>query len=197
MQRDKVIAYVSRQLKVHEKNYITHDLELGAIELLSDYDCVIRYHPGKVNVVADALSQKERIKPLQVQTLVMTIGSNLPKQILNDQAEARKEENYITKDLYADAPPCLGHQEIELRNSYQVLRMIIKQSHDEVRDCLKGGSGKGGWKENVDYQSSERLCNLSFLEYLKLYFFEYKHVVVNSTRHGLDTTTIEKPTDLD
>nr|GEY88691.1 putative reverse transcriptase domain-containing protein [Tanacetum cinerariifolium] len=75
MQRDKVISYASRQLKIHEKNYTTHDLELGAkdlnmrqrhwLELLSDYDCKIRYHPGKANVVADALSRKER-EPLRV-----------------------------------------------------------------------------------------------------------------------------------
>ncbi|GJW22542.1 putative reverse transcriptase domain-containing protein [Tanacetum coccineum] len=67
MQREKVIAYALRQLKIHEKNYTTHDLELGAVkelnmrqrrwlELLSDYDYEIRYHPGKANVVADALS---------------------------------------------------------------------------------------------------------------------------------------------
>nr|GFA94544.1 putative reverse transcriptase domain-containing protein [Tanacetum cinerariifolium] len=63
MQREKVIAYASRQLRTHEENYTTHDLELGDvvfalrwIKLLSDYDCEIRYHPGKANVVADALS---------------------------------------------------------------------------------------------------------------------------------------------
>ncbi|GKC29955.1 putative nucleotidyltransferase, ribonuclease H [Tanacetum coccineum] len=115
MQRGKVIAYASRQLKIHEKNYTTHDLELGAvvfalkiwrhylygtksviytdhkslqhifsqkelnmrqrrwIELFSDYDCEIRYHPDKANVVADALSRKERVKPKRgdVRTLIM------------------------------------------------------------------------------------------------------------------------------
>ncbi|GJR82643.1 putative reverse transcriptase domain-containing protein [Tanacetum coccineum] len=132
MQNEKVIAYASRQLKIHEKNYTTHDLELGAVvfalkiwrhylygtkctvfidhkslqhildqkelnmrqrrwlELLSDYDYEIRYHPGKANVVADALSRKERIKPLRVRALVMTIGLDLPKQILDAQTEAQK-----------------------------------------------------------------------------------------------------------
>nr|GEV12196.1 putative reverse transcriptase domain-containing protein [Tanacetum cinerariifolium] len=141
MQREKVIAYRSRQLKVHEKNYTTHDLELGAVvfaqknwrhylygtkytmftdhkslqhildqkelnmrqlcwlELLSDYNCEIRYHLGKANVVADALSQNERIKPLRVHALIMTIGLDLPKQILEAQAEAMKPENLKSEDV--------------------------------------------------------------------------------------------------
>ncbi|GJT73810.1 hypothetical protein Tco_1033096 [Tanacetum coccineum] len=69
------------------------------LELLSDYDCEIRYHSGKANVVADALSRKERMKPLRVRALVLKIGLNLPVQILNAQVEARKEENYGTEDL--------------------------------------------------------------------------------------------------
>ncbi|GKE63511.1 hypothetical protein Tco_1513878, partial [Tanacetum coccineum] len=69
------------------------------LELLSDYDCEIRYHPGKANVVADALSRKEQIKPLRVRALVLTIGLNLPVQILEAQVEARKDKNYGTEDL--------------------------------------------------------------------------------------------------
>ncbi|GJY37685.1 putative reverse transcriptase domain-containing protein [Tanacetum coccineum] len=81
IQREKVIAYASRQLKPNEENYTTHDIKLGAVhildqkelnmrqrrwlELLADYDCKICYHPGKENVIADALSRKERIKPLR------------------------------------------------------------------------------------------------------------------------------------
>ncbi|GKB06491.1 putative reverse transcriptase domain-containing protein [Tanacetum coccineum] len=70
------------------------------LELLSDYDCKIRYHPRKANVVADALSRKERIKPLRVRALVMTISLDLPKQILSAQSEDRKEENFINEDLH-------------------------------------------------------------------------------------------------
>ncbi|GKE27991.1 putative reverse transcriptase domain-containing protein [Tanacetum coccineum] len=68
-------------------------------KLLSDYDCEIRYHPGKANIVADALSHKEWIKPLRVRSLVMTIGLNLPKQILEAQIEAHKPENFKNEDV--------------------------------------------------------------------------------------------------
>ncbi|GJR53977.1 putative reverse transcriptase domain-containing protein [Tanacetum coccineum] len=141
MQREKVIAYASRQLKPHEENYTTHDLELGAVifalkiwrhylygtkctvftdhkslqhilrqkelnmrqrrwlELLADYDCEICYHPGKANVVADALSRKKQIKPLRVRALILTVHPKLPSQILEAQNEALKEENVKNENL--------------------------------------------------------------------------------------------------
>nr|GFA23571.1 retrotransposon protein, putative, Ty3-gypsy subclass [Tanacetum cinerariifolium] len=132
MQREKVIAYASRQLKVHERNYTTHDLELGSLvfalkmwrhhlygtkgtmfidhkslqhildqkdlnvrqrrwlKLLSDYDCDIRYHPGKANVVADALSpQIEALKPenLKKEDVGGMIRTDIPKERLEPRAD--------------------------------------------------------------------------------------------------------------
>nr|GFB88371.1 putative reverse transcriptase domain-containing protein [Tanacetum cinerariifolium] len=69
------------------------------LELLSDYDCDIRYHSGKANVIADALSRKEREPPLRVRALVMTIGLDLPRQNLNAQTEAKKPENIKKEDV--------------------------------------------------------------------------------------------------
>nr|GFD39947.1 putative reverse transcriptase domain-containing protein [Tanacetum cinerariifolium] len=69
------------------------------LELLSDYDCDIHYHLGKANVVDDALSRKEREPPLRVRALVMTIGLDLPRKILNAQTEARKPENIMKEDV--------------------------------------------------------------------------------------------------
>ncbi|GJR09010.1 reverse transcriptase domain-containing protein [Tanacetum coccineum] len=144
MQREKVISYASRQLKIHEKNYTTHDLELGAVvfalkiwrhylygtkctvftdhkslqhildqkelnmrqrrwlELLSDYDCDIRYHPGKANVVADALSRKEREPPLRVRALVMTIIENakFPEAIREQKLEPRADGTVIMHESH-------------------------------------------------------------------------------------------------
>ncbi|GJV26423.1 putative reverse transcriptase domain-containing protein [Tanacetum coccineum] len=113
MQHEKVIAYASRQLKVHEENYTTHDLELGAVvfvlrlwrHYLYGTKCVVfidhknSVSSGKANVVVDALSQKERINPLHVQALVMTVHNNLPKHILEAQKEAIKRKNVRAENL--------------------------------------------------------------------------------------------------
>nr|GEU51430.1 putative reverse transcriptase domain-containing protein [Tanacetum cinerariifolium] len=74
------------------------------LELLAYYDCEIRYHPGKENIVADALSRKRiiksrRVKLLRVRSLIMTLHSNLPSQILEAQTEALKEKNLQAKNL--------------------------------------------------------------------------------------------------
>nr|GEW13691.1 reverse transcriptase domain-containing protein [Tanacetum cinerariifolium] len=68
------------------------------IELLSEYDCKIRYHPGKGNIVANALSQKDR-EPLRVRSLVMTVHTNLPEKILEAQTKAMKEENVKAENV--------------------------------------------------------------------------------------------------
>nr|GFA20810.1 hypothetical protein [Tanacetum cinerariifolium] len=141
MQRGKVTAYASRQLRIHEKNYKTNDLELGAIvflvktwrhylygtksviytdhkslqhifdqnelnmrqrkwiELFSDYECEIRYHPGKANAVADALSRKERVKPRRAQAMAMTIQSRVRGMILVAQGMKRDIATYVSKCL--------------------------------------------------------------------------------------------------
>nr|GEV06678.1 hypothetical protein [Tanacetum cinerariifolium] len=133
MQRGKIIAYESRHLKIYEKNYTMHDLELEAvvfsfktwrhylygtksviftdhkslqhifdqkklnmrqrrwIELFSDYECEIRYHLGKANVVADALSRKERVKPRRVREMAIAIQSGVRGMILAAQSEAFKQ----------------------------------------------------------------------------------------------------------
>ncbi|GJU88322.1 putative reverse transcriptase domain-containing protein [Tanacetum coccineum] len=174
MQREKVIAYVSRQLKIHEKNYTTHDLELGAVvfalkiwrhylygtkctvftdhkslqqilnqkelnmrqrrwlELLSHYDFEIRYHPGKENVVADAISRKERDQTLRVRALVMTIGLDLPKQILNAQTEARKPENIKNEDV--------GGMLVENAKNPEAFRTKKLEPHADGTLCLNSRS---------------------------------------------------------
>ncbi|GKB56157.1 putative reverse transcriptase domain-containing protein [Tanacetum coccineum] len=122
MQNEKVIAYASRQLKIHEKNYTTHDLELDHkslqhildqkelnmrqrrwLELLSDYDCEIRYHPRKANVVADALSRKERIKPLRTEAQKPEnlknedVGGMIRKDIPKEKLEPHADDNLCLK----------------------------------------------------------------------------------------------------
>ncbi|GJS21615.1 putative reverse transcriptase domain-containing protein [Tanacetum coccineum] len=110
------------------------------LELLSDYDCEICYHPGKVNVVADALSRKER-EPLRVRALVMTIGLDLPKQILKAQTEARKPEN-IKKEIVEELVTMLwrlkdcDHARVKARD-YHEHRVCLVQPEDTSMEVVK------------------------------------------------------------
>nr|GEX96124.1 reverse transcriptase domain-containing protein [Tanacetum cinerariifolium] len=70
---------------------------LMKIELFSDCDCEIRYHPGKANVVADALSRKERVKPKRVRSMNTTLQSCIKDMILTAQKEEGISMDFVTK----------------------------------------------------------------------------------------------------
>ncbi|GJU27743.1 putative reverse transcriptase domain-containing protein [Tanacetum coccineum] len=88
----KSLQYILNQTKLNLRQW-------RWFKLLSDYEYEIRYHPGKVNVVADSLRQKERNKPLHVRPLMMTVHNDLPNQIHEVQKEAMKRKNVRAENL--------------------------------------------------------------------------------------------------
>ncbi|GJZ59518.1 putative reverse transcriptase domain-containing protein, partial [Tanacetum coccineum] len=156
MQREKVIAYASPQLKIHKKNYMTHDLKLDHkslqhildqkelnmrqrhwLELLNDYDCEICYHPRKANFIADALSRKERDKPLRK-----------PENLKNEDVGAMLIKN--SKDLEklrtekleprADGTPCLNGR--SWLPCYGYLRTVVMHKSHKSKYSIHPGSDK-------------------------------------------------------
>ncbi|KAG8492331.1 hypothetical protein CXB51_009857 [Gossypium anomalum] len=133
MQEGRVVAYASRQLKPHKKNYPTHDLELAAIVFalkiwrhylfgekchLKDYELVIDYHPGKANVVVDALSQKS-LFALRAMNVHLSI---LPDNVLVAELKAKpllthqiREAQKVDDELVAKRAECVPNKESEFQ----------------------------------------------------------------------------------
>ncbi|GJU30563.1 hypothetical protein Tco_1174152 [Tanacetum coccineum] len=127
------------------------------LKLLSDYDCKIRYHPGKANVVADALSRKERDQPLRVQALVMTIGLDLPKQILGELGQSKDRTSF-------DGTLCLNRsgRTIESLNS----STIVVQHYLFVGREVGEGSNPLGPERNS--KTTERIVHIKQHESFRL-----------------------------
>ncbi|KAJ9552733.1 hypothetical protein OSB04_016778 [Centaurea solstitialis] len=170
MQRGRVIAYASRQLKPHEANYPMHDLKLTAVvfalkiwrhylygvkctsytdhrslryfldqpnmnmrqwrwlDVVKDYDCEILYHPGKANVVADALSRKTAHAPLWIAHLKMAVTNSFLDLIRRTQEEASLSENQNKERVRGQLP-------LMVRDSRGLLTM-----YDRVWVPLAGGA---------------------------------------------------------
>ncbi|GKB69106.1 putative reverse transcriptase domain-containing protein, partial [Tanacetum coccineum] len=172
MQRENVIAYASRQLKFYEKNYTTHDLELGSVvfdlkiwrhylygtkctvftdhkslqhildqkelnmrqrrwlELLSDYDCDIRYHPGKANVLSGALTI-ESLKPESLEK--EDVGGMIRKDIPKEKLELRTDGTLCLNGR--SWLPCYG--DLRSVETYRKYLFLFKQRIQAAQDRQK------------------------------------------------------------
>jgi hypothetical protein len=173
MQEGKVVAYSSWQLKVHEKNYPTHDLDLAAVvhalnyptlwvevwylrgpqepqvhitqselnmrqrrwlELIKDYELEIHYHPGKANVVADALSRKSQVNMLAAHPMPFELAKEFDRLSLrflnNTQGVAIELEPTLEKDIRK------GQKDDEKIN--KIRHLIIDGKGPDFREDAEG-----------------------------------------------------------
>nr|GFC11637.1 putative reverse transcriptase domain-containing protein [Tanacetum cinerariifolium] len=135
IQREKVISYASRQLKIHEKNYTTHDLEHGAVVFaLKIWRHYLYGTKWKANVVADTLSRKEREPPLRVQALedvrgMLVENSRDPEKVRTEKLEPR-----------TDGTLCLNGK--SWLPSYGDLRTMIMHESHKSKYSIHPGSDK-------------------------------------------------------
>ncbi|KAA3465965.1 DNA/RNA polymerases superfamily protein [Gossypium australe] len=188
MQEGKVIAYALRQLKPHEKNYLTHDLELAAIvfaskiwrhhlygercklELIKDYELIIDYHPGKANVVADAMSRKSlfALRAMDTRLALSKDGSILAELrdrpiFLQEICEAQKGdsdlqakrvqcESGMESDFCISSDGCLMFQDrISVPKDEERIQKILHEAHSSCMSIHPGGvwGVTSGMKGNI------------------------------------------------
>ncbi|GJT01081.1 putative reverse transcriptase domain-containing protein [Tanacetum coccineum] len=193
MQREKVIAYASCQLKIHEKNYTTHDLELESVvfalkiwrhylyetkctvftdhkslqhivaqkelnmrqrrwlELLSDYDCEIRYHPGKANVVADALSPQIEAKKSE-NFKKEDVGGMIGKDIPKEKSEPRADGTLCLNDK--SWLPCYGDLRTVIMHESHKSKYSIHPDSDKMYQDMR----KLYWWPNMKADIATYVC---------------------------------------
>ncbi|GJU00119.1 putative reverse transcriptase domain-containing protein [Tanacetum coccineum] len=132
---------------------VKYEKEKLGVEFLSDYDCEIRYHPGKANIVVRALSRKERVKPGCLRAMAMTIQSRVKRMILTAQSKAFKKENKPAERLHGLDQQMESKEDgsCTLWTNYGIHWLIgpelvqettdkvvsIKEKLKAMRDCLK------------------------------------------------------------
>ncbi|GKC42111.1 putative reverse transcriptase domain-containing protein [Tanacetum coccineum] len=138
MQRNKSVIYTDHKSLQHifdQKELNMH--QRWWIELFSDYDCEIRYHPGKANVVADTLSRKEQLKPRRARAMSMTIHSSIKARILEAQSKASK------------GVPVYGNLRTLIMNEAHAARYSVHPGVDKMYYDLRGLYWWPGMKKDI------------------------------------------------
>ncbi|XP_058099892.1 uncharacterized protein LOC131244275 [Magnolia sinica] len=150
MQKDRAVAYASQQLRKHEDNYPTHDLELVAVvfalkmETLKDFKFDASYHPGKANLVVDALSRK---KTIEFVALLMVREWNMVEFVQDFDMKLTMEEPYKVV-AHIQAQPLTNGKIIEAQKGDELLKKIRERARNdeksEWRIGIDGGLGYRG-----------------------------------------------------